>query len=144
LAACGATIHFQKLKIKPGRPTLFASLPDGTLVFAMPGNPISTFVGFELLVRPALAALEGRPQQVPHAVQARLEGTVAATTDRRSYWPARVLGDSSGEWVAKALPWKGSGDPFGMASANALIMRPPKAPAASTGDRVLVLLLGWN
>jgi len=48
LLELGAVFHFRKLAIKPGRPVIFATMPNGTSVFALPGNPASAFVGFEL------------------------------------------------------------------------------------------------
>jgi len=141
LAELGGTFHIQKMMIKPGRPTVFASMPAGTLVFGLPGNPVSAFVGFELLVRPALAALEGRPGVVPQVISARLIGTAKATENRRSFWPARAAVDDSGHWAAEALAWQGSGDLFGMAAANALIVRPPESRAAGPNEAVSILLL---
>ncbi|MFH1108174.1 MAG: gephyrin-like molybdotransferase Glp [Planctomycetota bacterium] len=136
----GATFHVHKMAIKPGRPTIFATMPDGKLVFALPGNPVGAFVGFELLVRPALAALQGRPA-VPPLVRAVLQGSIAATSNRRSYIPARARVNEVGEWEVRTLSWQGSGDSLGMAAANALIMRPPQAEAVKSGDAVLMLLL---
>jgi len=136
----GATFHVHKMAIKPGRPTIFATMPDGKLVFALPGNPVGAFVGFELLVRPALAALQGRPA-VPPLVRAVLQGSIAATSNRRSYIPARAKVNEGGEWEVRTLSWHGSGDSLGMATANALVMRPPQAEAVKSGDAVSMLLL---
>jgi molybdopterin molybdotransferase len=136
----GATFHVHRMAIKPGRPTIFATMPGGKLVFALPGNPVSAFVGFELLMRPALAALQGRPA-VPPLVRAVLQGSIAATSNRRSYIPARAKVNEGGEWEVRTLSWQGSGDSLGMATANALIMRPPQAEAVKSGDAVSMLLL---
>jgi len=141
LEACGARFHIRKMAIKPGRPTIFATSPTGTLIFGLPGNPASAFVSFELLVRPALGALEGRPGTVPPSVRATLRGSVQSTTDRRAYVPARALVGDDGEWVVETLSWHGSGDSFGMAAANALIVQPPEMDAASSGADVSILLL---
>jgi molybdopterin molybdotransferase len=51
--------------VRPGKP-LFFGVRDATLVFGLPGNPVSTLVSFELFVRPALAALEGAADPGPH------------------------------------------------------------------------------
>jgi molybdopterin molybdotransferase len=144
LIELGATFHIRKISIKPGRPVIFATMPDGTLVFALPGNPASAFVGFELLVRPALAALEGRPGALPWPHGATLVGTLSATQARRSYLPARARVDDNGKWFVEPLSWKGSGDVFGLALADSLIERPPHAPAASSGEMVSVLRLAQN
>ncbi len=141
LEQCGATFHIRKMAIKPGRPTIFASVTGGALIFALPGNPAGAFVGFELLVRPALAALEGRGGAVPLVGRAALRGSIKPTSNRRTYLPARAHLDDDGGWVAEPLSWQGSGDSFGMATANALIMRPPEAGAARGGDSVSILLL---
>ncbi len=141
LESCGATLHVRKLSIKPGRPTVFGTMPDGTLIFGLPGNPVSTFVAFELLVRPALAAMQGLREAVRQPLRLRLNGALAATSDRRAFWPARVVGNPDGGLEAEALSWKGSGDSFGMVTANALIVRPPGAPAVGTGDTVSIMLL---
>ncbi|MHC4697059.1 MAG: molybdopterin molybdotransferase MoeA [Planctomycetota bacterium] len=141
IESLGATIHIRKMAIKPGRPIHFATAPDGTLIFGLPGNPISTFVGFELLVGPALAALQGRQGVVPALVRALLRGPVGATTDRRTYRPARARVMDDGQWEVEPVSWHGSGDSIGIATVNALIMRPPRAPAVGAGDAVSILLL---
>ena len=141
LEALGATFHIRKMAIKPGRPTIFATLPDGTPVFALSGNPASAFVGFTLLVKPALAMIEGRTTAGPRFIEAELDGKVSATRDRRTFLPARATRGPVGGWIAKPVPWHGSGDAFGMATADALIMRPPHAGAADSGDTVLILPL---
>ena len=141
LEECGVTFHIRKMAIKPGRPTIFGTTRDGTLVFALPGNPASALIGFELLVRPALAALEGRSGVVPDLLGATLSGTLGSTGDRRTYVPAsaRVCGD--GGWSVEPLSWQGSGDSFGMASAGALIVRPPNAESVGAGERVSIMML---
>lgn len=137
----GATIHFHKISIKPGRPTLFATVPSGTLVFALPGNPISAFIGFELLVRPALSAMQGRPTPGPKYFAARMAGGLPAAGIRRTYHPAIASIADDGQWTASKLSWGGSGDSMGMAGANAMIMRPPNSPTAIDGESVSIFLL---
>jgi len=135
LLALEATVHFHKISIKPGRPTLFATLSDGQLVFALPGNPVSALVGFRLLVAPALAALQGR-HDVPRLLRAVLCGTLPAEGPRRAYYPASLRIDDNGGYVAHLLSWHGSGDALGMAGAQALIARPPGSPPAKAGEAV--------
>ncbi len=140
LIGLGATVHFHKISIKPGRPTLFATLPNGQLVFALPGNPVSALVGFRLLVAPALAALQGR-REVPPLLQAELGGTLPAESPRRAYYPASLSVDANGGYVAHLLSWHGSGDALGMAGAQAFIMRPPDSPPGKAGEAVLFIPL---
>lgn len=141
LAACGVTIHVHRIAIKPGRPTLFGTMPDHTLVFGLPGNPMSAFVGFELLVRPGLAALQGREGYVPSLIGARLRGEAPAPGDRTSYAPARAQVAQDGGWQVELLSWHGSGDSLGAATANALVVRPAGADAAADGEIVSIILM---
>jgi molybdenum cofactor synthesis domain-containing protein len=141
LGELGATMHIKKMRIKPGRPVRFATLPDGWPIFALPGNPVSAFVCFELLVRPALAAMQGRPAWEHRRVRATLRGSIRATADRRAFLPARVHVDVQGDFEAEVMPWGGSGDPLRMVGADALIERPPDSPAAEDGATVTLLLL---
>ena len=138
---CGVRFVVQKMTIKPGRPTIFGVAPDGAPVFALPGNPVSTFVGFCLLARPALAAMQGRPRELPRAVAAKLRGTIAATGDRQSYSPARIDVGPDGTLTAQPLRWLGSGDPFGMAYADGMIVREAGAGPANDGETVRILLI---
>ncbi|MCH7808309.1 MAG: molybdopterin molybdotransferase MoeA [Planctomycetes bacterium] len=141
LKECGVTLHVEKMAIKPGRPVIFGTTDRPTLVFALPGNPLSAFVVFELLVRPALAALMGRAGMVPDLVRAVLRGSLKPTTERRTYRPARACVQEDGRWSVKPLSWHGSGDLFGAATANALIMQPPRTAGAVDGDTVSTILL---
>lgn len=141
LRACGCTFHIHKLAIKPGRPTIFATAPSGTLVFALPGNPASGFVGFELLVRPALRAWDGAGAQRPLLVSAMARGGCPGAGGRRSYHPARAWVDAHGQWCVERVSWGGSGDALGLAKANAMIACAPGAPDVPEGAPVSVMLL---
>ena len=83
LKRLGYTEVFAGVKLKPGRPTTFAVGEDGTLVFALPGNPVSALMGFRLFVVPALDAMLGRSEE-HHPLKATadepLEGAVGRTT----------------------------------------------------------------
>jgi molybdopterin molybdotransferase len=68
MAALGVREVFWRLAHKPGKPLWFGVVEDGTLVFGLPGNPVSSLVCFELFLRPALAAMQhGRPPERPVA-----------------------------------------------------------------------------
>ena len=141
LAACGATLRFRKMAIKPGRPTIFANGPAGVPIFALPGNPGSAFVVFELLVRPAIAVLDGRPGVEATAIRATLGGRLRATSDRRTFVPARACVTKDGEWEVSPVEWGGSGDAFGLAGVNALVVQAPNQPDVADGRAVSMLLL---
>lgn len=139
LERCGVRIHFRKMATKPGKPTLFGTLPSGALVFGLPGNPVSALIGYWTLVRPAVTAKQGRDTW-PQLSRAVLHGSTRATGDRQSFWPARIEIDEEARLCATALTWYGSGDPFGVRGAHGYIVRPPHAPAAGAGDLVEVLI----
>jgi len=65
LEAVGAEVIFHKVTQKPGKPLLFARLPNGALYFGLPGNPVSTVVNCRFYVHYALTALQQRPQESP-------------------------------------------------------------------------------
>lgn len=141
LESVGATIHVQRVAIKPGRPTIFASDPAGALIFALPGNPVSAFVAFALFVRPALAVLEGRPAARPRYLPARLTGSVPKSGDRTSFWPGLARVDERGQWQVERLSWGGSGDALGLARANTMIVRDAGMPEAADGAPVTIMPL---
>ena len=141
LQECGATIRFHRVAIKPGKPVLFATTADGGYVFGLPGNPVSVFTTFWLLVRPALALRQGRSDVLPRAVSVRLAKPIGATGDRRTFRPARVEPDRDGRLTAEPLVVRGSGDLFGMARANALIETAPHTPAQPQGQEARAVLL---
>jgi len=58
LEELGISLHFKSLAVQPGRPTVFGT-KDGKYLFGLPGNPVSSFVQFELLVKPLIFALMG-------------------------------------------------------------------------------------
>ena len=64
-AELGVEEVFWRVAVKPGKPTAFG-VRDGTLVFGLPGNPVSSLVTFELFVRPAIEALQGAADPGPH------------------------------------------------------------------------------
>src|ERR1043166_5958228 len=87
LKELGAELFFERVALRPGKPTVFARLGNA-LVFGLPGNPVSVAVTFNLFARAALRAMQGATQttlEVDHAVLARdLKGSI----DRESYLPA--------------------------------------------------------
>ena len=98
LAELGAEEVFWRVAVKPGKPVAFA-VRGGTLVFGLPGNPVSSLVAFELFVRPALAALQGATEPGPEFRPARLGRDARRTPDRDALIRARTRVDPEGLYV---------------------------------------------
>jgi molybdopterin molybdotransferase len=125
LASAGVERLFHRWAVKPGGP-LWAGRRGDVLVFALPGNPAATFVGFELLVVPALRTRLGLPFGPRRSIRALLDGTTGRPLQRRQYLPV-VLEHDGTRAVARAVRSTGSGDPFGLAAADALAVVPEGA-----------------
>jgi molybdopterin molybdotransferase len=126
LQEAGVIAHFHKVAMKPGKPVLFGTRDhDGrrTLVFGLPGNPVSALVCFELFVRPALRHLAGHADAGPRWVKAALAEDFLYSTDRPTYHPARLEATATGIRV-RPVPWFGSADLRGLSRANALVLLP--------------------
>lgn len=89
LAELGAEEVFWRVAVRPGKPVAF-SVRERTLVFGLPGNPVSALVSFELFVRPALLALQGLRSPGPAYVPARLGSAVRRHPDRDELIRAQV------------------------------------------------------
>ena len=90
---------FWRIAMKPGKPLSFG-LRDHTLVFGVPGNPVSVLVCFELFVRPALAALQGARHPRPAFTHATLAGAVEQNPERDEFIRVRRSGDGHVEPLA--------------------------------------------
>jgi molybdenum cofactor synthesis domain-containing protein len=137
LADLGVTVHFDRVALKPGKPTLFGTRGK-TSVFGMPGNPISAFVVFHLFVRPALAKRAGVPDARPRWFPARLEAPVKRVGARDQLLPA-VLEPGPADWSVRFAGWHGSGDVTSIGRANALVLVPRGDGELATGAAVRAL-----
>ena len=145
LQEAGVVAHFHKVEMKPGKPVFFGTRDRGegrppTLVFGLPGNPVSSFVCFELFVRPALRRLRGLADHDSALVSAVLTKDFSYRTDRPTYHPARLEVSEVG-WRVRAVPWFGSADLRGLLEMNALIVFPPGDHRHGVGTRFPVLRL---
>jgi molybdopterin molybdotransferase len=114
--------HFHKVELKPGKPVFFGTRGDGpTLVFGLPGNPVSALVCFELFVRPAIRRLMGYAKTDVVLVQAVLQDKFDYKTDRPTYYPC-CLGQDAKGYEVRPVPWFGSPDLRSVARANAFLV----------------------
>jgi molybdopterin molybdotransferase len=123
LAELGAKIYFDKIALRPGKPTVFAKLAD-TLIFGLPGNPVSAAVTFHLFARAALLQMQGAAHPSPKSGTAILGNTLKGAKERDSYIPAKLTTDKKGSLIANPVKWGGSSDFISFARADALVFVP--------------------
>ncbi len=133
LEELGISWLVSSLDLKPGKPTRIGRMPGGAWVLGLPGNPVSCTVCFLLFGRPLLLALQGQPVSAPARLKGTLDQALPANGARPMYHPAKWHVDQDGNVRVSPIHWRGSGDPFGMAEANALLSRERNAPAAAAG-----------
>lgn len=136
-----AEILFERVALRPGKPTVFARLPNGALVFGLPGNPVSVSVTFNLFARTALLAMQGAAEPALKRETALLARAVKGTADRESYLPAQLTINDDGQVVAFPLKWGGSSDFVAFAVATALLIVPAGAKTVEAGSLVDVVRL---
>jgi molybdopterin molybdotransferase len=138
LAGLGSKCHFAGVALKPGRPTLFAT-HGRTLVFGLPGNPVSSLVTFLLFARPALLALAGERPDARRAVAALAE-EVPQEPGRAQALRCRLELTDDG-WRARTTGPQGSHVLTSMLDAEAFAMIPAGSGALAAGTRVVIELL---
>ena len=142
LAELGVKQVFHKVQLKPGKPLWFGVWEQEgrkTLVFGLPGNPVSTLVCFHLFVRPAIDALAGR-KSTWETCRAQLTAEFKQRGDRPTFHPARMHDLGLGPMV-ETVPWRGSGDLAGLLAADSLALFPAGEQTFSPGDEIDVILL---
>jgi molybdenum cofactor synthesis domain-containing protein len=137
-------MHWMQVAIRPAKPFAFGLIGE-TPVFGLPGNPVSSMVSYEVLARPGLRRMAGRPEGDLHRlpVPAVLsEGSLRGGRDGRTTF-ARVQVDMGpdGRYQARSAGGQGSHQLHAMALAGGLAVVPPGTEVAA-GDVVPVLLLG--
>jgi molybdenum cofactor synthesis domain-containing protein len=135
-----ATVYFRRVFMKPGKPLNFATVGE-TLLFGLPGNPVSALVSFELFVRPALAVMAGRSPDITPRVTVTLAHDTPPT-DRIEYQRARVSVDADGRLIARTTGGQASSRLASYLGANALLVIPPRETTYHAGEQVEALLLG--
>ena len=131
----GGTIDFWKVAVKPGKPFVFGE-HGGKHLFGLPGNPVSSWVTFWLMVRPALLAMQGAAELSPPTSWGELEEPLRNPGNRRHF--VRVVRSDRGKVRTAGI--QGSHALAALARANGLVDVPPGA-VLETGSRVEVLLL---
>jgi molybdopterin molybdotransferase len=141
LRELGAEFFFERVALRPGKPTVFARLPNGTLFFGLPGNPVSVSVTFNLFARTAMLAMQGaKDPALPHE-WAVLSRNVKGARERESYLPAELSVSEEGILTATPLKWGGSSDFVGFVRAASLIVVPSDTGVVEAGAKVRIMRL---
>ena len=136
----GAKLDFWKIAMRPGKPVMFGTI--GALpVLGLPGNPVSALVTATLFLRPIIQRLLGQNGIETAPAFARLGTALKANDQRQDYLRATLARGADGGLVATPFPKQDSAMLSLIAKADALIIRPPHAPAASEGDITEILPL---
>lgn len=137
------TVHFGRVNTKPGKPLTFATF-EGKPFFAMPGNPVSSLVCFELFVRPALRKMRGFPEDRWHRprIVATLSHTAPHSADRTEFQRATLHFDAAqGRYIATTTGNQRSSRLLSMVGANGLIVLPHGHGDYKAGSTVEAMLL---
>ena len=136
LRELNAHFHFERVRIQPGQPATFA-VADKQPVFALPGNPGSSLVTFQLFARPALEILGGQSEPLLPLLQARLEAPFRHKGGLTRFLPARLSDDGQS---IRHIPWQGSSDVPALAQANVFLVADYDRESWNTGESIRVLL----
>ena len=140
LKELGAEVFFERVALRPGKPTVFARL-GRSLIFGLPGNPVSVAVTFNLFARTALRAMQGASNTTLTHEHALLTRDAKGSIDRESYLPATLRTDENGNLLVEPLKWGGSSDFVAFARATALINIPAGSAKTPAGSAVRVVHL---
>lgn len=141
-AELGADMNFWKLAIRPGQPVAFGKI-QGKLAFGLPGNPVSSMVTFDQLVRPAMLKLGGHRSWKRPVVRAVFQESFSKQNDRRHFLRG-VLERKNGELTVRTTGGQGSGILTSMVKANGFIDVPEEVETLNPGDVVTVQLISRN
>ncbi len=142
LRELGVELRFRRVRLRPGRPACFGLLPRGSAqvpVLALPGNPASSMVAFELLARPLLRAMLGQPRTRWFRRGVELELASAVEGDRKRDHYVRVQIDERGR--AQPLDRQLSGALRSIANFDALAIVPAGRERVEAGERLWALIL---
>ncbi|HVA90268.1 MAG TPA: gephyrin-like molybdotransferase Glp [Chloroflexota bacterium] len=134
-------IAFWRVNMRPGKPVAFGRI-DGIPFLGLPGNPVSSFVTFELFARPLLRKLAGHRSLARQVVPVKLDEPVRGAGPRRNYVRALARWEADG-WHAATTGAQESHLLRSTVAANALIVAPEGGGDMAAGAQAMALLLDW-
>jgi molybdopterin molybdotransferase len=143
LEAEGVEMAFWRIALRPGKPMMYGRL-GAMRVIGLPGNPVSSYICAFLFMVPLIRALSGR-EDIDHRVERAVLGhDVADNNARQDYLRARLTPSADGLPIATPVGHQDSSLLGNLAAAEALVIRPPFAPAASKGEPCAILKLSLS
>jgi gephyrin len=144
------TVHFGRIRMKPGKPLTFATATwngETKLIFGLPGNPVSSLVTFYLMAVPAMRKMAGWVDPYPTRVQAFLGESLPLDPERPEYHRAHLqweesLNDGRGGFSAESTGSQASSRLLSMRTANALLELPEAEGVLAAGESVFAILIG--
>lgn len=140
LQSLGVERLFWKLDIKPGRPTAFG-VKQGKPVFSLPGNPVSSLVTFEMLVRPALLKMMGHTHVLEPTVKAILKKAIHKKPGRVQFLRVTVVAEGE-RLIAASAGDQNTGILTTLLRANGIAVLPADREQFEAGDEVEIHLIG--
>lgn len=131
------TIDFWRIAIKPGRPLAFGKL-DQCWFFGLPGNPVSSYVTFDLFVRPALRRLAGAATATPLTIKANVGHAIRKRAGRQEYQRGKLEQSADGTFTVSSTGNQSSGVLSSVSLANCYIVLPAPCDGVNAGDLVNV------
>ena len=139
LRELSAEVFFEKILLKPGKPTVFAKLKN-CLIFGLPGNPVSSAVTFYLFARTALLKMQSANNCELKRGFAVVSDKIKGAKERDSFLPASLETDKKGRLIIESLRFNGSSNFIAFARADALVFV-PQGKNLETGDVAEILFL---
>lgn len=139
LMEAGVKPLFWKVAVKPGKPTFFG-IRERTLVFGLPGYPVSSMMNFENLVKPAIFKMLGREGYKRIKIRAVLKGEIKNSSGRKNFIRVRLI-EENGRCLAIPAPSQKSGVLKSMVWANAVVVLSTDVKKVENGEEVLVEIL---
>jgi len=135
------TVRFDRVAMQPGKPQGFGTVgPDSTPIITLPGNPVSSYVSFEVFVRPVIRRMLGVEPLHRPVVRASCLEPLTSQPGKRQYLRA-WLDVAEGRYVVRPVGGPGSHLVSGMAHANALLVVPEDVTEVAEGGAVEVMVL---
>ena len=124
------------MNIRPGKPILFATLPNGSFYFGLPGNPISAAIGFNFFIMPLIRTLQGLEVEQP--INARLTHSFTKKSDFRQFLKSTLSVNEKGVLMVDISQGQESFKIHPLAKSNAWVVLDENTTQWQEGDCVTV------